>query len=124
MLLHSRTLLRSHSHSNLPHLFFGVCMKRCDVSIVLKTIQDYDVKFVIELIAKMKQKPFSIEKSDKYVIVKDSISYKVEFERVSDVNKFMKFLKYELIPERRNTISLSLVNFLLETRPKVSVIPP
>ena len=100
-------------------------MKRCDVSIVLKTIQDYDVKFVIELIAKMKQKPkYSIEKSDKYVIVRNDINYKVEFERVSDASKFMKFLKYELIPERRNTISLSLVSFLLETRPKVSVIPP
>ena len=98
---------------------------RCDINVVLKIIQDYDVKFVIELIAKVKQKPkYSIEKSDKYVIVKDNISYKVEFERVSDASKFMKFLKHELIPERRNTISLSLVNFLIETKPKVSVIPP
>jgi hypothetical protein len=101
-------------------------MRRCDINVVLKTIQDYDVKFVIELITKAKQKPkkFSIEKSNNYVIMRDNISYKVEFERVSDASKFMKFLKYELIPERRNTISLSLVNFLLETRPKVSVIPP
>jgi hypothetical protein len=89
-------------------------------------MQDYNTKFVIELISKMKRKPekYSIEQDKHIIILRDNISYRIEFEKVSDASKFMKFLKYELIPERRDSISLTLVNFLIETKPKVSVIPP